>query len=84
MADLYGLGEPRWVELRHRSDGDRYAVVADGDGQHEIRNYAAYSLLPAIQVTDPADADVVIYYAVHHQPRLRPRRKDVCVVRRTR
>ena len=34
-------------------EGDRYAVVAEGDGQHEIRNYAAYTLLPAIQVATP-------------------------------
>jgi hypothetical protein len=58
-------------------------VIAEGDGQHEIRNYAAYSLLPAIQVLDPADADVVIYYDV--EP---PRTGcvsvggNVCIVRR--
>jgi len=65
VADLYGFGEPVWIELRNSvGPGDRYAVVAEGDGQHEIRNYAGYSLLPAIQVSDPADADVVIYYGV--------------------
>ena len=85
VADLYGLGEPRWVGLRRAvGDGDHYAVVADGDGQHEVRNYAAYTLLPAIQVTDPADADVVVYYAVPPPATgCVPVGKDVCVVRRT-
>ena len=83
VADLYGFGEPVWVELRRSvRAGDRYAVVAEGDGQHEIRNYAAYSLLPAVQVRDPEDANVVIYYDVA-SPRdgCVPVREGVCVVR---
>jgi hypothetical protein len=85
VAHLYGFGEPVWVELRRFvGKGDRYAVVAEGDGQHEIRNYAAYSLLPGIQVSDPADADVVIYYDVPPPATgCAPVRKNVCVVRRT-
>ena len=85
VADLYGFGEPVWVELRRSvGKGDRYAIVAEGDGQHEIRNYAAYSLLPAIQVADPEEADVVVYYAVPPPDAgCEPVGKDVCVVRRT-
>ena len=83
VADLYGFGEPVWVELRRSvGAGDRYAVIAEGDGQHEIRNYAAYSLLPAIQVRDPADADVVIYYSVAAPAEgCLSVGKEVCVVR---
>ena len=83
VADLYGFGEPVWVELRRSvRAGDRYAVVAEGDGQHEIRNYAAYSLLPAVQVRDPEDANVVIYYDVASPPDgCVPVREGVCVVR---
>ena len=85
VAHLYGFGEPLWIELREAvGEGDRYAVVAEGDGQHEIRNYAAYSLLPGIQVSDPADADVVIYYNVRPPATGCVRvGKDVCIVRRT-
>jgi hypothetical protein len=84
VADLYGFGEPVWIELRSSvGKGDRYAIVAEGDGQHEIRNYAAYSLLPAIQVADPEEADVVVYYAVPPPDTgCEPVGKDVCVVRR--
>jgi hypothetical protein len=83
VADLYGFGEPLWLQLERRvGRGDRYAVVAEGDGQHEIRNYAAYRLLPAIQVRDPADADVVIYYDVSPpDTSCIPVSEDVCVVR---
>ena len=86
MADLYGFGEPLWIELRRSvGAGDRYAVIAEGGGQHEIRNYAAYSLLPGIQVRDPADADVVIYYGVAAPGEgCRSVGKEVCVVRRSR
>jgi hypothetical protein len=85
VAHLYGLGEPVWVELRQSvRKGDRYAVVAEGDGQHEIRNYAAYSLLPGIQVSDPADADVVIYYDVPPPATgCVPVGTNICIVRRT-
>ena len=86
VADAYGFGEPVWIELRRSVQaGDRYAVVAEGDGQHEIRNYAAYSLLPAVQVQDPADADVVIYYDVTPpDDGCRSVREGVCVVRSSR
>ena len=83
VADLYGFGEPVWVELRRSvRAGDRYAVIAEGDGQHEIRNYAAYSLLPAVQVRNAKDADVVIYYDVTPPDEgCISVREGVCVVR---
>lgn len=83
VADLYGFGEPLWLELEGSvRRGDHYAVVAVGDGQHEIRNYAAYRLLPAIQVRDPSDANVVIYYDVTPPPNCVPVVESVCVLRR--
>jgi hypothetical protein len=85
VADLYGFDEPVWIVLRDAvGKGDRYAVVAEGDGQHEIRNYAAYTLLPGIQVSAPTDANVVIYYGVPPPATgCAPVGKDVCIVRRT-
>jgi hypothetical protein len=87
VAHLYGFDEPVWIELRDSvGAGDRYAVVAEGEGQHEIRNYAAYSLLPGIQVSvsDLANADVVIYYDVPPPATgCVPVGKNVCIVRRT-
>jgi hypothetical protein len=74
-----------WERLRRSvRAGDRYAVVADGLDQHEVRNYAAYSLLPAIQVADVADANVVVYYATDPPPESPCTRigGNVCVLRR--
>jgi hypothetical protein len=83
VADLYGFGQPLWIALRGSvGAGDRYAVVADDEDQHEIRNYAAYSLLPGIQVSQPADADVVIYYrAPPPDDGCVSVGEDVCIVR---
>jgi hypothetical protein len=53
-----------WDEIRQAvGPEDRYTVVSDALEQHEVRNYAAYSLLPAIQVSDPEDATLVLYWA---------------------
>jgi hypothetical protein len=84
VAELYGFGEEVWQRLRRSvGRGDRYAVVAEGDGQHEIRNYAAYTLLPAIQVRDPARANVVVYYQVGAPATGCERIAErVCIVRR--
>jgi hypothetical protein len=84
VAHLYGFGEPLWVELQGAvGAGDRYAVIAEGDGQHEIRNYAGYRLLPAIQVSDPIDADVVVFYGVEPPATgCVSLGEDVCIVRR--
>jgi hypothetical protein len=84
VPTLYGFGDRRWDRLAQSIGmGDRYAVVAEGDGQHEIRNYAAYRLLPAIQVRAPAEANVVVFYEVGGSPAdCLPVAKGVCVVRR--
>jgi hypothetical protein len=58
-----GFQVPTWRRLeRSVRKGDRYHFVADVPYQHEIRNYAAYALLPAIQVADAEDANVVVYW----------------------
>jgi hypothetical protein len=58
-----GFDVRMWERLsRSVREGDRYNVVADVPYQHEIRNYAGYALLPAIQVADPEDANVVVYW----------------------
>jgi hypothetical protein len=76
--------EAVWARLaRAVEENDRYAVVADAVEQHEIRNYAGYRLLPAIQVQDPEDANVVVYYkGTPELPDCEPLTRDVCVVRR--
>ena len=43
-------------------DDDRFFVVSDAPEQHEVRNYAKYLLLPAIEVPDADDATVVLYW----------------------
>lgn len=79
-----GFDVESWDALRSElHKGDRYAVVAHGPTRFEVRNYAAYTLLPAIQVTPDQDADVVVYYG-RDPPAERCLRigKEVCIVRR--
>ncbi len=85
VTELYGYGDARvWHALRRSLHaGERYAVVAEGDRQYDIRNYAAYSLLPAILVRDPGDADVVIYDGVRGPPGCIGVGQGVCFMRRT-
>jgi len=85
VAELYGFGEETWRNLRRAiGPGDRYSVVAEGEGQYEIRNYASYRLLPAIMVRDPEEADVVVYWDVvpPKGQECEPMGKGVCAVRR--
>jgi hypothetical protein len=52
-----------WDELRRSvRDDDRFTVVSDAFEQHEVRNYAAYALLPAIQVSTVDEATVVLHW----------------------
>jgi hypothetical protein len=80
-----GFDSDVWERLRSSvRAGDRFNIVAQGMDQHEVRNYAAYALLPAIQVTDRSAADVVVYYEIDPPAgvRCRPIGERVCVVRR--
>lgn len=64
-----GLDTEGWRRLETAvGRGDRYAIVSGRPEQHEVRNYAAYSLLPAIQVSDPEAADAVLYYGAEPPP----------------
>jgi hypothetical protein len=59
-----GFEVSAWEQLAQSVGADdRYTIVSDALEQHEVRNYAAYLLLPAIQVSTIDDADVVVYYA---------------------
>ena len=85
IAVFLGFDDDVWETLRQSArKGDRYAVVARGERRFEVRNYAAFSLLPAIQVLDPADADVVIYYQTDPPAgsRCRAIGDGVCLLRR--
>ena len=86
VGHFLGFDDAVWESLRRSvGRGDRYAVVAEGETRFEVRNYAAYTLLPAVQVSDPGDADVVIYYDVaSRDPECTTVGPDVCVVRRKR
>ena len=86
VADIYGLGEPLFEALEQSiRPEDRFLIVADAPEQHEVRNYAAYRLLPAVQVSDAGRADVVVYYKVEPpETGCAPLAKDVCLVRTTR
>jgi hypothetical protein len=77
-----GFDEATWEALADRlGAGDRYAIVASGEGRFEARNYAAYRLLPAVQVLQPADADVVVHFRPARRPRgCTPVGQDACVV----
>ena len=81
-----GFDDAVWESLRRSvGRGDRYTVVTAGEARFEVLNYAAYTLLPAVQVSDPGDADVVIYYEVASpDPECATVGPDVCVVRRER
>lgn len=86
VGHFLGFDDAVWESLRRSvGRGDRYAVVAEGETRFEVRNYASYTLLPAVQVSDPSDADVVIYYDVaSRHPECTHVGPDVCVVRRKR
>lgn len=80
-----GFDSELWRRLRLsiRAD-DRFAVVSDAFEQHEVRNYASYVLLPAVQVADVGEADVVLYWADNPPPDVRCARlaDNVCLERR--
>jgi hypothetical protein len=63
VARSLGFDPRIWNRLRIqiRRD-DRYVIVASGISRFEVRNYAAYTLLPAIQVSERGTASVVIFY----------------------
>ena len=86
VGHFLGFDDAVWESLRRSvGRGDRYAVVAAGEAPFEVLNYAAYTLLPAVQVSDPRRADVVIYYGVASPPAgCRVVGPDVCLVRRER
>lgn len=76
-----------WSRLRREvlAAGDRYAVVASGVDRFEVRNYAAYALLPAIQVSDATKASVIVFYG-SEPPRgtaCTPVGEGACVARRS-
>jgi hypothetical protein len=80
-----GFDVDEWERLRSSlGAGDRYVVVADGLNQHEVRNYAAYSLLPAIQVGEIGEANVVVYYATDSatEPSCARIGPNICIARR--
>jgi hypothetical protein len=82
VALFLGFDDATWEALaRVVGEADRYAVVATGERRFEVRNYAAYRLLPAIQVARPRDADVVVYYATAGPGDCRQVGKEACVVR---
>ena len=80
-----GFDPETWTAIRRsvRAD-DRFVVVSDATEQHEVRNYANYTLLPAIQVADRDDATVVLYWA--NKPpqgsRCTELAQNVCIERR--
>jgi len=86
VALFLGFDVASWDALqRTLRKGDRYAVVARGPSRFEVRNYAAYALLPAIQVTAPEDADVIVYYGtVGPASGCERIGKEACIVRRER
>jgi hypothetical protein len=85
VALVQGYDDGTWRKIRATvGRGDRFAVVAEGDGQYDVRNYAMYTLLPAIHVLDPGQANVVIYYDVPAPSRgCRPMGRGVCLVRKS-
>lgn len=86
VALFLGLDVESWDALQRtlRKD-DRYFVVVRGPKRFEVRNYAAYALLPAVQVNEEDGAEVVVYYG-GDPPAARCTRigKDVCIDRRER
>jgi hypothetical protein len=80
-----GFDTDTWVALRASlRDRDRYHIAAEVEYQHEIRNYAGYALLPAVLVSEPEDADAVVYWAMRPQGDQDCVRiaREVCVVYR--
>lgn len=74
-----------WREIREAVDADdRFAVVSEAPEQHEVRNYANYALLPAIQASTVEEASLVIYYASTPPSgsSCEPLGSNVCVERR--
>ena len=64
IEQALGFDSAVWDGIRRSvNPDDRFFVVSDAFEQHEVRNYAAYALLPAIQVSDPEEATVVVYWA---------------------
>lgn len=86
VALFLGFDVEGWDALqRSLRKGDRYLVVARGPTRFEVRNYAAYALLPAVQVTEEEDADVVVYYGADPPAdRCTSIGKEVCIARRER
>jgi hypothetical protein len=85
-ASSVGLDSRVWSQLRsHVRTGDRFAVVASGVERFDVRNYAAYELLPAIQVSDPVRASIVVYYKTEppRGVRCEPVAPYMCIVRPT-
>lgn len=84
VALFLGFDVESWDALqRSLRKGDRYVIVARGPTRFEVRNYAAYALLPAIQVLSEEDADIVVYYGTD-APDARCTRigDEVCLLRR--
>jgi hypothetical protein len=82
-----GFDLATWNAIRRAvGEDDRFAVVSDAPEQHEVRNYAAYVLLPAIQVPDPEEATVVLYWATPPPAgaACEPLAANVCLERRGR
>jgi len=81
-----GFDHELWERIRDAvREDDRFAVVSEAPEQHEVRNYGAYELLPAILVAAVEDATVVIHWKSPPPPgtSCEPLGSDVCVERRT-
>jgi hypothetical protein len=88
----HGFEPAVWDFLRrHVRAGERYAVVTPGGRPRGFTNegavtrtYAAFWLLPAVQVERPRDADVVVYVGVRPggEATCVPGRPRACVSRR--
>lgn len=80
-----GFDPDTWDRLDEAlGEGDRYHVLAEVGYQHEIRNYAGYRLLPAVQVPEPEDANLVVYWQLPPPAgeECADVGQDVCVLRR--
>jgi hypothetical protein len=86
VALFLGFDVESWDALqRALGERERYLVVAQGPTRFEVRNYAAYALLPAIQVATQEDADVVVYYGTAASEASCTRiAAEVCIRRRER
>lgn len=81
-----------WDELRARVHrGDRYAVIGQPETSQDAttenlvaRTYASFWLLPAVQVSSPRNADVLVYFKPPTPPpgaECFPSPRPVCVRR---